>query len=89
MLTGCHACEPLDAVLKLLWQRFVAQGRIHSSKPLTQPIPIRATEPWFVLSERTGQQLHRTPGGLDSRRTHVDPQPVVLNPLHKSFSFSL
>ena len=94
MLTGCHACEPLDTVLKIWRQRFLAQGCIHGPKPLTKAILIRAVEPWFVISKRAGQQLHRTPGGLISERSHGDPpicrsqslaQAIRLQPMTERF----
>jgi hypothetical protein len=88
VLTGCHACEPLDAFLKFRRQRFLAQGRIHGPKPLAQAVPIRATEPWFVISERAGQQLHRTPCGVDSRRSHDDPLSVVLSLVQRRVAVS-
>ena len=69
---------------------FVAQSLIHPPKPLTEIVSIRAAEPRLVVSERAGQQLHGNSSCPDGRNAPCGPpEPVVLNPLHKPFDFSL
>ena len=73
MLIRLGLSEAINNGLELRRQWFVMKSVIHRPQPLPETVSIRAAEPWFMVSERAGQQLHGMSCCSKGKCSHVVP----------------